>query len=171
MSATATALALRRLLRLVAWLEDSLLIGLLALMVLLAAAQIIMRNFFGSGLIGADQLLRMLVLWLGMLGAVAASRGDRHLNIELLSRFLSERARILSRLAVDLFTFGVCALLAYHAGRFVLSEYEAGITAFGNVPAWLAGLILPVAFALIALRYLIMFFANVNQLRRPAALP
>jgi TRAP-type C4-dicarboxylate transport system permease small subunit len=156
---------LRRLLRGIALVEDGLLIVLLALMIALAATQIFMRNVLGSGVTGADQLLKLLVLWLGMLGAIAASRGDRHINIDILSRFLATRARLLCRLAVDLFAALVCGLIAVHAARFVHTEYEAGVTAFGRMPAWITELILPVAFTLIALRYVVMFFADLRQLR------
>jgi TRAP-type C4-dicarboxylate transport system permease small subunit len=159
---------LRRLLGAIARIEDGLLIGLLTLMVVLAAAQIFMRNVLGVGVAGADQLLRLLVLWLGMLGAVAASRGDRHINIDILSRFLTERPRLMCRLAVDAFAALVCALIAVHAARFVHAEYEAGVMAFGRVPAWLTELILPVAFILIALRYVILFFADLRRLRAGA---
>lgn len=159
---------LRRLLRIVALAEDSLLIALLALMIGLAATQIFMRNVMGSGVTGADQLLRVLVLWLGMLGAVTASRGDRHINIDILSRFLGERARTLCRLAIDVFAALVCGLIAVHSARFVISEYEAGVSAFGRFPAWITEIILPVAFSLIAARYVVMFFVDLRHLREGA---
>jgi TRAP-type C4-dicarboxylate transport system permease small subunit len=152
-----------RLLRIIAFIEDSLLIGLLALMILLAAAQILMRNFLGTGFAGSDQLLRLLVLWVGLLGAVAASRDDKQINIDMLSRFLPAVARRATRLVLDLFTAGVAALLAYHSGRFVQTEYAAGTSAFVNVPAWIAELILPLAFGLIALRYLLMFASHLRH--------
>ena len=157
-----------RLLRIIALLEDGLLIGLLALMIVLAAGQILARNVLGIGLAGSDQLLRLLVLWVGLLGAVAASRDDKQINIDMLSRFLPEVARHAVRLVLDLFTAGVAALLAYHSGRFVYTEYEAATRAFANVPAWVAELILPLAFGLIALRYLLMFFSHLRHYpRRP----
>ncbi len=152
-----------RALRIIALLEDSLLVGLLALMIMLAAAQILLRNVLGSSFGSSDQLLRILVLWVGLLGAVAASRDDKQINIDMLSRLLPVRARLGVRFVVDLFTAGVCILIAWHAGRFVHSEYVAGSVAFMNIPAWIAELILPLAFGLIALRYVLIFFSHLRR--------
>ena len=154
---------IRRALHFVNLMEDGLLIGLLALMIVLAAAQIAMRNLLGTGMAGSDQLLRLLVLWVGLLGAVAASRDDKQINIDMLSRFLPARARSGMRVVIDLFTAVVSAVIAWHAGRFVHSEFIAGSVAFISVPAWLAELILPLAFGLMALRYLLFFFSHLRR--------
>ncbi len=55
--------ALARLIRIVTWIENGLLIALLALMVSLAGAQILLRNLFDMSILDVDQLLRLLVLW------------------------------------------------------------------------------------------------------------
>ena len=159
----ATPSRITRALRIVALLEDVLLVGLLALMITLAAAQIILRNILGSGFAESDQLLRILVLWVGLLGAVAASRDGKQINIDMLSRLLPVRARLGARFVVDVFTAGVCILIAWHAGRFVHSEYATGSVAFMNTPAWIAELILPLAFGLIALRYVLIFFSHLRR--------
>jgi len=51
--------------------EDGILVVLLSVMILVAAAQILLRNFFDIGLSWGDQALRILVLWVGLMGAVA----------------------------------------------------------------------------------------------------
>ena len=43
--------------------------------------------------------------------------------------------------------------LAWHSLRFVQSEREYGSTAFLDVPAWILEVVLPFAFAMIAIRY------------------
>ena len=55
-------------------LEDFLLPALFILTLFLAVLQIIMRNMFSSGIVWADPLLKIMVLWLGMLGALYATR-------------------------------------------------------------------------------------------------
>ena len=155
---------IRRALHYVNLMEDGLLIGALALMIVLAAAQIVLRKLFGSGIAGSDQLLRLLVLWVGLLGAVAATRDEKQINIDMLSRFLPPRARSGARVVIDLFAAVVSAIIAWQAGRFVHSEYIAGSVAFLSVPAWLAELILPLAFGLMALRYLLFFISHLRRL-------
>lgn len=152
---------LRRFARLTAFLEDSLLVVMMVMMVTIAATQILLRNFFDVSLAWGDPVLRTLVLWVGMFGAMVASRNENHIRIDLLSRFLPLLLKRAGRVMTDLFTIGVCSLLSYFAGRFVYYEYQDGSELFTGIPAWWAELILPAGFGLMALRYL---FAMVNML-------
>lgn len=135
-------------------LEDLLLALLLSGMILLGALQIILRNIFDSGLAWADPSLRIAVLWLAMLGAMAATRDGNHIHIDLLSRLFSGQGKAVSRMATDLFSAVVCGLLAWHAGRFVYFEWQDGSMLYAQVPAWLAESILPIGFGIMALRFL-----------------
>ncbi len=132
--------------------ENCLLALSLFVMIALASAQIIMRNVWDSGLSWGDPTLSILVLWVGMLGAMVATREQNHISIDILSRFLPEHLKGVNQIILDLFTAIVCGLLAYHSYRFVLMEFEDGTTAFGSVPAWLCEAIIPFGFGLIALR-------------------
>jgi len=140
--------------------EDVLLSLLLAGMIVLASLQIFLRNLFDTGIGWADPLVRVLVLWLALLGALAASRNDKHINVDVLSRLLPERARLGVRSVTSLATAIICGVVAYHALRFVLDEHEMATTAFASVPTWALASIIPVAFAGIALRYLLLSFAG-----------
>jgi len=144
---------LDRLDRLGRAIENLLLCVLLLTMVTLAAWQIVARNLLGGGLLWADEFLKILLLWLGMAGAVAASREGRHIQIDVLSRLLPDRFKVLANLVTDLFTAAVCSLCAWHSGSFVRMEWEFGSTVLGNAPAWIFEAAIPVAFGLIAYRY------------------
>jgi TRAP-type C4-dicarboxylate transport system permease small subunit len=98
-----------------------------------------------------------------MAGAVAASRDDRHIIIDLLSRFLNEKHALSIRTIVDLFTVAVCALLSWHTFRFVYGEWEFGATLFHDIPAWPFEAIIPIAFAIITYRYLLFLFVHGRQ--------
>lgn len=127
---------------------------LVSAMILLAVGQIFLRNLFDYGLIWADPALRILVLWITLLGAIAASRERRHIRIDLLSRFLSDRLRAIVQSVTDLFTAGVCGLISWHAGRFVFFEWQDGNQLFGILPAWLGEIIIPIGFGVLTLRFL-----------------
>jgi TRAP-type C4-dicarboxylate transport system permease small subunit len=148
--------ALGRALRALGAVEDVLLVTLLAAMVVLAAWQIVLRNLLDTAILWGDPLLRVLVLWVGFLGAVAASRDDRQINVDVISRFLGEPWRSRLRLVTDLFTAAVSGFLAWHALRFVRDAAAYQETAFASVPMWLTGSVLPAAFALMAFRYLLL---------------
>jgi TRAP-type C4-dicarboxylate transport system permease small subunit len=148
-------LRLASLYRLLLRIEDALLVVLLSGMILLASAQILLRNLWDSGLIWADPLLRVLVLWLTMLGAMAATRERHHIQIDLLSRFLSARKQRVVRGLTDLFAALVCGLLAWHSGRFVWFEFQDGGILFATLPAWVCESVMPLGFAVMSLRFLL----------------
>jgi TRAP-type C4-dicarboxylate transport system permease small subunit len=135
-------------------LEVALLALMLSAMILLAAWQILLRNLFDSGLFWADPALRMMVLWLALLGAIAATQEDRHIRIDLFSRFLSARGKAWTNLITDLFSSLVCGLIAWHGGRLVYFEWQDGTQLFGGLPAWLGESIIPLGFGIMALRFL-----------------
>jgi TRAP-type C4-dicarboxylate transport system permease small subunit len=149
----------------VTWAENALLIVMLAAMVLLAAAQILMRNFLGTSIQDADQLLRLLVLWVAFLGAIAASREGKHIHVDAIARWLPGRVNAGVVALTDLFTCCVCMALAWQSLRFMQSARESAEMAFGSLPVWVAGVILPLAFTLIALRYALRFVQHVQQVR------
>ncbi len=155
--------ALARAIGLITWTENVLLILMLALMVLLAATQIVLRNFAHTSIDGADDMLRLLVLWVAFLGAVAASREGKHIHVDAVARWLPGRAKPLVHAITDLFTVGVCAVMAWEALRYVLKSRETAELAVGALPVWLAASILPLAFALIGLRYLLRLYHHVRQ--------
>ncbi len=134
--------------------EDAFLALLLGVMVLLAPLQIFLRNFFDEGVTWGDPLLRVLVLWVGLLGAVSASRGDRHITIDVLSRFVGDKLRLSLRIVTSLFTVGVCAIVAYYSWEFVAMEREFESEAFSGMPAWIMQVVIPFAFAVMGVRYL-----------------
>jgi TRAP-type C4-dicarboxylate transport system permease small subunit len=153
---------LQRLLHYTLAFEDGLLVVMLTAMILVAATQILLRNVFETGLAWGDPLLRMMVLWVGLLGAMVATRDRNHISIDILSRYLPGRARRISHLVTDCFTFVVCALLAFHGARFVWQDQAAGVRVFADLPAWLFELIIPIGFAVICVRYLLHFILTLR---------
>lgn len=146
--------------------EDTALVSLLLVMILLAVAQIVLRNVADQSLVWADPFLRVAVLWIGMLGATIAARDNSHIAIDIATRYLPEPLARASAVILALFASAICAVVGWYAFIFVRDEYGYGTTAFGQVPAWLCEVIMPVAFGLIALRYLVIAF-GVATGRRP----
>ena len=143
--------------------EDGLLALVLLAMVLLASSQVIMRNFLDSGFSWGDPLLRLLVLWLGLMGAMVATRLDRHITVDALLRVLPPCLQRGSRILTKLATALVCALLAWHSVRLVALDYEYQDVLFANIPAWVGDLILPFAFSVMTLR---LVFQAIMEFRK-----
>jgi len=135
--------------------EDALLLVILISMILLAGTQIFLRNIVDTSLFWGDEMLRVMVLWLTIAGGLAASRMDKHISIAVLDRFLPVKAQLITKVIIDLFTASICALFAWHSGRFVMGSYEFGDILMRSVPAWTLQIIMPIGFSLMALRHLI----------------
>jgi len=140
--------------------EDGLLALLLLSMIVLASTQIFIRNLFDSGIVWADPLLRVMVLWLGLMGALAASRENKHITIDVLNRVMTEKVRHFAHIFTALFTAIVTAIIAYHSTLFVLIEREANSVAFSNIPAWMLVTIIPITFAIMSVRNLIHIYQH-----------
>jgi len=136
-------------------LEDALLIAAFVALLLLAGTQIVMRNFLGSGFSWIDPLLRILVLWVGMLGAVVATREDRHIGIDVLSRFVPLTALPWLKRVTAVITAIISGLLAWHTFRFVRDEHAYSDVEVAGLPVWMWQAILPFGFALMTWRFLL----------------
>ena len=144
--------------------EDFILVGLLLIMITMAVLQILLRNLFETGLVWSDVLVRILVLWVGLVGAMVASRQGNHINIDIMDRFLPEGAKVVVNCVVELFTAIICATVAYYSLQFVQMEFADGGMAFAQVPTWLCEAIIPFAFTVIGLRYILLSFMNLKKI-------
>ena len=103
-----------------------------------------------------EPLSRHLVLWVALFGAGVAAADRSHIAIDALSYVLSPRARRVAGVFTNLVTAVLCAVFAWLAVGFAASEFQnnpTDVTFFGLHSCWLT-LVLPVGFALLALRSL-----------------
>jgi TRAP-type C4-dicarboxylate transport system permease small subunit len=155
---------LERLDKLGSTIETVVLVLMLTSMMVVAVSQIVMREAFGTGFGWADELIRLMVLWLALVGSIAACRENRHIRIDALSHVLPDAAVDALRIIVDLFAAVVCAVIALQAWRYLQVEIEYQDTVLVNTPAWIAHVIMPTAFALISYRFLVGVFRQLGDL-------
>ena len=158
---------MKTLLRLVHGLENTLLYTLVALLLGVSIYQIAARNLFDSGLYWGDPLLRVVVLWLSLVGAMLASREGGHIKIDVLNHYLGPRAQAVAGSITGIFSAVVCFIAAYYGVLFVADEREYGMSAFANVPAWWCEAIIPVGLAIIGVRFA---FQAINNFSRRQAI-
>lgn len=135
--------------------EGALLILMLSTMVLVAFGQVMLRNVFHTAILGADILLRHLVLWIGFLGAAIATSEERHINIDALRRFLPPRIRSAVDVLTDIFATVVCFFLMNAARVFVESEMADNRIVFQGIPSWYVQSIIPIGFGLLVVHFTI----------------
>jgi len=146
---------LRALNRALVRVETVLLVVFLGVMVVLAFAQVLMRNVAGTGLLWADPLVRHLVLWAGFMGAALATSEERHISIDAINKFLPSRARHIVKISTSLFAAVTCYFLASAAWVFIQDERAAGGELVLSIPSWIALAILPAGYLLIMIHFVL----------------
>jgi TRAP-type C4-dicarboxylate transport system permease small subunit len=143
-------------------LENGLIASLVIFLVLFSLVQIILRNFFSTGVIWGDTLLRQIVLWVSLLGAARAAAENKHIQIDLLPKLLpTASARVLGIIS-NLFATLVSATLLYASFTFVQMEMSSGTMAFVGIPNWWLETVFPLSFALMTIRFGYQFIENLS---------
>ena len=168
---TAATPGIRSLLRLCDRIETTILSMLLGIMIVLSCMQILLRTFFSSGLLWADPLLRYLVLWCGMLGAVSAAGQGQHIAIDLVGRRLGPRIEPFLDLVVNIFSALTAFGLSWAGWLFLRNEMQFGETSLLSIPSWVWNTIFPLAFILIGGKYLLLTTDCMIHWNRPDFLP
>lgn len=145
-------------------LENIVLSLILVTMIVLACTQIFLRTFLSSGLLWADPVLRYLVLWSGLLGAVAATGQGKHIALDIFSRKIPQTIAPWFSLATHLFSCLVSAGLTWAGILFILGELEFGSAGPLSQPLWFWNSIFPVAFCLMSVKYLLLSFLQFQQI-------
>ena len=143
-----------RLRRAIEIVETSLLTILLGSMLGVAVYQIVARNAFGTGIIWGEDLIQAAVLWLTLVGGAVAAGPDSHIRIDLVARFASPKFQDVAARLTALFTAFLCGALGWYSIEFIKWDFIDGTPGVGVVPAWVCETIIPVAAAVMAVRYL-----------------
>jgi C4-dicarboxylate transporter DctM subunit len=128
--------------------------GSLALLVmaLLPIAEIVSRRLFGRGIPASGPVVQHLTLWVGFLGAAIAAREGKLLALAT-GTFIPQGWW---RRTADIVAaaFGACTaiVLAWGGWQMATIEREAGTNIGAGIPTWIAQIVLPISFAIIAVR-------------------
>jgi tripartite ATP-independent transporter DctM subunit len=124
----------------------------LAAMMLLPVAEIFLRKFFQTGISGVTVIVQHLVLLVGMIGGILAARDQRLLSLSTLSSFLNKRWTGYAKIGANSFATAITVFLCVGSFQFAQSSHRFGKVLIFDIPTWTVQAILPVAFAIIALR-------------------
>ncbi len=126
----------------------------LLVMVLVILLQVIARYAFNHALPWPEELGRFLFAWIVFLGTVSVIQADEMLNLDLIYRYIPERAAAGLRLLVALIVF--VFLVVMMKGGYELMIRQASQRSVGlEVPMGIVYFVIPFATLLMAL---IMFF-------------
>lgn len=135
----------------IAKVENSFSVALLAVMSLLPLLELAGREMFGRGIPGSIPIVQHLTLWIAFLGAALAARSERLLALST-ATFLPVGLRRPMKIFTSALgaAIAVCLLLA--SLDLLLVEREAGGEVAWGIPVWVALCIMPVGFGVIASR-------------------
>ncbi len=140
-----------------AFAQRSLLVIFVLVMVGLSFLQVVLRNVFSFGFLWADPFLRYIVVWVGFLGAILATKEEKHFGLDILNRFLSPRTVHAVKTIIDIIACIVAFLLAKAAMQFLFEAIGSDEKDLFELPRRLYFSIIPIGFGLMTLE----FFFNV----------
>src|SRR5690242_7327752 len=118
----------------------------------LLLAEIVWRKTTGQGILGAGPIANWLTMWVGLLGGAVAARDGKLLTLatgEFIPKGrLGESAHILSGFVGSM----IAAIFAAGGWKLVETYRQGGDVIATLVPMWIGVLVLPVGFALVAIR-------------------
>ena len=120
-------------------------------MVLLPLAEIVARRF-GTGIPASGPIVQNLTLWIAFLGAALAAREDRLLKVATGQLLPAGRLRDGARIFSNTVAASVTTMLARASYELMVIERDGGMEIGAGIPVWIVQIVLPVGFALIALR-------------------
>ena len=124
----------------------------LAAMVMLPLAEIAVRPFLSGGVPGSISFVQHLTLWVGFLGAAIAAREGKLIALATATFIPQGRVRHATQVFAALIGSTVSTILATAAYQLVLFDKADGTILAAGVPIWVAQLVLPASFGIIAIR-------------------
>lgn len=115
-----------------------------------------------NGLVWSQTLGLVLMLWVGLVGASLAAHEHRHLSLDLGSKLWPKKALPMVQAVGNVVTAGFCLVFAFlavkslgdHFKDYADTDGAGGIFVALPIPKWAAFSVIPVAFVIMAVRFL-----------------
>jgi TRAP-type C4-dicarboxylate transport system permease small subunit len=157
--------------------EGWLIVIFLSLMVAFTFFHVILRSLYthahiqsANAILGhvdwTEPFVRLLVLWITLLGASLITGENKHIKIDLMSAMLPPRWLPFRELLLSLVCVLISALMLKASIDYVWIEMDSGGHLFLNVPTWAGELILPAGFAMILFRFVLRGIEQVVEILR-----
>ena len=137
--------------------EQVVLVALLVVMILVCAADALMDKLANDHVEAKEHVIVLSTFAIAMIGTAYATQQSRNLAMDLVSRRLSPRARLVLKVMIGVFTWLIVGIVA-RAGLRNMDQQE-------GFPWWIATLI-PLGCALIALHTLLHIAIDIDYLKR-----
>jgi tripartite ATP-independent transporter DctM subunit len=133
--------------------EGAALIAALGLATVVPLVDLVGRPFGGFHLPAGAALTQQLTLWLAFVGGLVATRERQHLTLSTAEILGHSGLRRAARLVAASVSAAVVAVLAYASVELVAANREQGKVLVAGIPQWWSECIMPIALALMAVRF------------------
>ncbi|MDE2160927.1 MAG: TRAP transporter small permease, partial [Burkholderiales bacterium] len=123
-------------------------------MTLLTFAQVVARYVFGYSYTWALEATGVMFAWLIFVGMAYGVRIGAHIGVDIVVRKLGARAARAAALLASALCIAYALIVAWGATQYVVKIHDVGILMQDlPVPSWIPRLVLPLGYALLALRF------------------
>ena len=137
-------------------LEKGTLVAAFLLAIVLPLADTLGRPLGGLHVPGSASYLKQITLWLAFLGGLLAVREGKHLTLSTVELFPEgSRRRRVVRVLTYAVAAAVTAVLAYGSFEVVMADRQQGQLLPIGLPVWVSECVMPLAFALMAVRFVV----------------
>lgn len=158
---------LRKIDRVFGFAEQLALVSLLAMVVLTATLQTFAEKVLGTSYLWSFEIIRGSVLGMAMIGAAFATYQQRNLAMDLISRRLAPRGRMVLRIILGLITMFIAGVFTFGGYRLA----TVGIKADDHLADILTAWAMPIGGALIIFHTLVQVVIEVDYLSRGKLTP
>lgn len=140
---------MKKLLRPLEWIENSLAVVSMTAVSLLIFAQVVSRYGFNYTPIWSEELSRFLVVWSIFIGVAIGVRKNQHIGVDAVIRFLPHRLKVASEVLLNLIGVVVLGVLIYNSVEFIrhTMEFEQLSPAM-RLPMYIPYIAMPVGLSL-----------------------
>jgi len=136
--------------------EKGALVAAFLLAIVLPLADTLGRPLGGLHVPSSASYLKQITLWLAFLGGLLAVREGKHLTLSTVELFPEgSRRRRVVRVLTYAVAAAVTAVLAYGSFEVVMADRQQGQLLPIGLPVWVSECVMPLAFALMAVRFVV----------------
>ena len=142
---------------------------LLAALFLLINAEIVVRATLRKSTLVSDEYSGYLMCWLTLCGLLYGMRSNAFLQVAFIVNRLRGRWRGLAEAFAALGGLFVCVVATYSTGVLTYTnwKFHAISSHFSQTPLYLPQAIMPAAFGLLGVAYLVQCLVSIGQVARP----
>lgn len=138
--------------------------ALLAFMFVTVQYEVVMRFVFHRPTHWTHEVSTFGISWVGLLSAAYVLRLSRHLEVDIVTTRIGERARAVIGTGTDLLGTAFCSIAAVLGAEFVEIAMMMGATSASELdtPLWIPYMIIPLGFGLLGLEFLARMLARLG---------